>query len=45
MRVDGKRIEGAREKKVGALGSPDRNSPFLPLASLYRLQRDEQVEL
>ena len=26
MRVGGKRIEGAREKKVGALGSPDRNT-------------------
>ena len=26
MRVGGKRIEGARERKVGALGSPDRNS-------------------
>ena len=24
--VDGKRIEGAREKKIGALGSPDRNN-------------------
>ena len=26
MRVGGKRIEGARERKVGALGSPDRNT-------------------
>ena len=26
VRVDGKRIEGAREKKIGALGSPDRNT-------------------
>ena len=25
VRVGGKRIEGAREKKIGALGSPDRN--------------------
>ena len=24
----GKRIEGAREKKIGALGSPDRNISF-----------------
>ena len=30
VRVDGKRIEGARERKVGALGSPDRNiTPLL----------------
>ena len=30
MRVDEKRIEGAREKKIGALGSPDRNiTPLL----------------
>ena len=28
--VGGKRIEGAREKKIGALGSPDRNiTPLL----------------
>ena len=26
MRVDGKRIEGVRERKIGALGSPDRNN-------------------
>ena len=26
VRVGEKRIEGAREKKVGALGSPDRNT-------------------
>ena len=25
--VGGKRIEGAREKKIGALGGPDRNTP------------------
>ena len=30
VRVSGKRIEGAREKKIGALGSPDRNiTPLL----------------
>ena len=30
VRVGGKRIEGAREKKIGALGSPDRNiTPLL----------------
>ena len=30
MRAGGKRIEGAREKKIGALGSPDRNiTPLL----------------
>ena len=30
VRVDGKRIEGAREKKIGALGSLDRNiTPLL----------------
>ena len=30
VRVGGKRIEGAREKEVGALGSPDRNiTPLL----------------
>ena len=30
VRVDGKRIEGARERKIGALGSPDRNiTPLL----------------
>ena len=30
VRVGEKRIEGAREKKVGALGSPDRNiTPLL----------------
>ena len=26
VRVDEKRIEGAREKKIGALGSPDHNT-------------------
>ena len=25
VKVGGKRIEGAREEKIGALGSPDRN--------------------
>ena len=30
VRVGGKRIEGAREKEVGALGSPDHNiTPLL----------------
>ena len=30
VRVGGKRIEGAREKKIGALGSPDHNiTPLL----------------
>ena len=30
VRMGGKRIEGAREKKIGALGSPDRNiTPLL----------------
>ena len=30
VRVGGKRIKGARERKVGALGSPDRNiTPLL----------------
>ena len=30
VRVSGKRIEGVRERKVGALGSPDRNiTPLL----------------
>ena len=34
VRVGGKRIEGAREKKIGALGSPDRNNGHGLLQSL-----------
>ena len=32
VRVGGKRIEGARENKIGALGSPDHNTGLSPCA-------------